>query len=196
VTTVAVVLAAGAGTRFGGSTHKLDALLRGRPLLAYALGAALASGVGPVLVVTSDLIATARPEALPAGVQRVVNDDWRDGQSSSLRCGIAAAATAGADDVIIGLGDQPFVIAAAWRAIAATDGAIVAATYGGRRGHPVKLRRDVWHLLATTGDQGARTLMRLRPELVGEVPCDGSTTDVDTLEDLNRWQNNSSTSSP
>ena len=190
--TVAVVLAAGAGTRFAGATHKLDAELDGRPLLRHAIDAAIEASIGPVVVVTAGHVTT----PLPAAVTAVVNDSWQDGQMSSLRVGIATARTMGAHSVVVGLGDQPFVGPDAWRAVAAAAAPIAVATYDGGRGHPVRLHEAVWDLLPTDGDEGARSLMRLRPDLVIEVPCQGSATDVDTLEDLRRWQNNSSTSSP
>ena len=190
--TIAVVLAAGAGTRFVGATHKLDAELAGRPLLRHAVDAAVESGIGPVVVVTAGHVTT----SLPPLVTTVVNESWQDGQMSSLRTGIIASAVRGARSVVVGLGDQPFVQPEAWRAVAAATAPIAVATYDGRRGHPVRLHETVWDLLPDGGDEGARSLMRLRPDLVIEVPCQGSATDVDTLEDLRRWQNNSSTSSP
>jgi molybdenum cofactor cytidylyltransferase len=192
-TTVAsVILAAGAGTRFHGPGHKLDAELGGRTVLQRAVAAALDAGTGPVVVVTADQV---RAPLDPAAVH-VVNARWADGQATSLRAGIDAARDLAATAVAVGLGDQPFVSPACWRAVAGTDVPIAVATYGGRRGHPVRLRHDVWALLPDEGEEGARALMRLRPDLVTAVPCDGSALDIDTVEDLRRWQTNSSTSSP
>jgi molybdenum cofactor cytidylyltransferase len=188
---VAIVLAAGAGSRFRGPTHKLDAPVGGSPLVERAVGTALAAGVGPVVVVTAGQLTT----ALHPSVVHVVNECWADGQITSLRRGLAASRELGAAAVVVGLGDQPFVTADAWRAVAASASPIAVATYDGRRGHPVRLRHDVWDLLPTEGDEGARSLMRLRPDLVEAIPCDGSPIDIDTVEDLQRWQNNSSTSS-
>jgi CTP:molybdopterin cytidylyltransferase MocA len=193
---VAVVLAAGEGSRFGGPRHKLDAEIGGRSLLRRALDAATASGIGPVLVVVPADGDRAFRTDLPAGVVAVVNAGWRRGSASSLQAGLARAAELGAQRAVIALADQPFIAPAAWRAVAAADAPVAVATYAGERGHPVLLRADVWPLLPATGDEGAKAVMRLRPGLVVEVPCAGSAVDIDTVEDLRRWQNSSSTSSP
>jgi molybdenum cofactor cytidylyltransferase len=188
---VAVILAAGAGTRFQGPGHKLDAAVGGRALVDRAVGAALSAGIGPVIVVTAGQLAT----GIHPAVVHVVNERWADGQITSLQRSIEAARQLGAGAIVVGLGDQPFVTPGSWRAVAASDHAIAVATYDGTRGHPVKLGAEVWDLLPTEGDEGARALMRLRPDLVAAVPCDGSPIDIDTVEDLRRWQNSSSTSS-
>jgi CTP:molybdopterin cytidylyltransferase MocA len=90
--------------------------------------------------------------------------------------------------VVVGLGDTPGLTVSGWRTVAeATGGPIVIATYAGKRGHPVRLDAAVWTLLPTSGDEGARSLMSRRPELVVEVACEGKATDIDTREDLRRW---------
>lgn len=183
MTAAAVVLAAGGGTRFEGPTHKLLAAVRGKPLAAHAVEAAMAAAVGPVAVVVG-----AVDLAVPEGVAVVRNERWADGLASSLRAAVAWAGAAGHDAVVVGLADQPGVTAEAWRLVAAADGTPVAvATYGGRRGHPVRLASSVWDRLPRTGDAGARALLAGGDVEVTEVRCPGSAADVDTVEDLTAW---------
>lgn len=174
------MLAAGGGSRFRGEDHehKLLALFRGHPLLLWVLDAARAADLDDVFVVTGPVAVGA------AGVTEVRNERWREGMATSLQAGIAAADAAGHDAVVVGLADQPLVPASAWSAVAAVDAPIAVATYGGRRRNPVRLSREVWRLLPTSGDEGARVLIRDRPDLVVEVACEGEPVDVDTLEDL------------
>ena len=185
-----VVLAAGGGARFDGGAHKLLSPWRGRPLAMWAIDAALDAHVGPVLVVTG----AAGRLRVPAGALVVHNERWPDGQATSLATAVDVARRCGWQAVIVGLADQPGIPAAAWRAVAASDAPIAVATYGGRRRNPARLSAEVWDDLVTTGDEGARSLMRLRAGLVEEVPCPGDPADIDTTEDLQRW--NSSTISP
>jgi CTP:molybdopterin cytidylyltransferase MocA len=186
VDVVAVLLAAGGGSRFVSASHKLLAELDGVAVYRRAVDAVVAANVGPVVVVTG-----AAEVELPPGVLRVHNDQWVRGQAGSLAAGIAAATGArDVDAVVVGLADQPFVTPDAWRTVASapTRRPIVVATYDGVRGpNPVRLHRSVWPALPVTGDEGARRLIGENPQLVCEVPCSGSAADIDTLEDLKRW---------
>lgn len=179
----AVVLAAGGGSRFAGDGHKLLRPLWGRPLVAWSVEAAQRAGLSEVLVVEGAVPLAA---ALPEGVVLLRNPAWATGQASSLRLALEWCARRDRVAAVVGLGDQPLVPPAAWRAVAAAKVAepIVAACYGGRRRNPVRLARSVWPLLPDDGDEGARVVMARRPELVAEVACDGEPLDVDTLEDL------------
>jgi CTP:molybdopterin cytidylyltransferase MocA len=193
----AIVLAAGAGSRFSDVGHKLTASLPAtadRPAESVAcrsIAAALGSGLRRVVVVTGRLSATDLGLGDTA-VTTVHNPDWEAGQMTSVRAGLAVADRHGSSVAVIGLADQPGVDPSAWRAVAQVadeSSPIAVATYDGRRANPVALHRSIWHLLPAGGDEGARSLMQLRPQLVREVPCTGSPTDIDTAEDLRRWQN-------
>jgi CTP:molybdopterin cytidylyltransferase MocA len=188
VTVGAVVLAAGGGSRFvsADGAHKLLAPFRGRPLVTWSVASAVASGVGPVAVVEG---AVPLAGVLPADVEVLSNPRWAEGQATSLEVAVRWARGRSLSAVVVGLGDQPLLAPSAWAAVAAApdEPPIAVATYDGRRGNPVRLGSAVWPLLSFSGDEGARELMRRRPELVGAVACEGSPADVDTVEDLEQW---------
>ena len=197
--TVAVLLAAGAGSRFVDVQHKLLAELdsHGNTVIERSLCNLIDAQIGQIVIITGaltryDLAANpsvAKYLAVPS-VSTYHNPMWADGQSTSVQVAIDAARQIGAEAMVIGLADQPFITADAWRAVAAGLGPITVATYDGQRGNPVRLHADVWDQLPHDGDVGARTLMQRHPELVTEVSCNGSSADIDTLEDLHRWQSN------
>ena len=128
---LAVVLAAGGGTRFHGATHKLLAPLRGRPVLEHAVAHAHAAGLDATIVVSGSAVVTA--VTVPEGVSFVHNARWAQGQATSLQTAVAYARKHGHDSIVVGLGDQPFVPAEAWRLVAATEGSLVVAVLEGQR---------------------------------------------------------------
>ena len=181
------ILAAGRGSRLGGDVPKPLVELRGRPLVSWALDAASASALRPIVLVVGHH-GGAVGRAAAEGVVVVRSPRWRRGIARSLRAGLAALdpwAQVGA--VAVGLADQPLVGADAYRRLAGAyrDGAHVAvATYHGQRRNPVLLGRTMWaKARELDGDEGARVLM---DEGVVEVDCTdtGSAADVDTLDDL------------
>ncbi len=179
-----VLLAAGSGSRFAGNSHKLLAPHRGRPLVTHALDAMLEAGFEHNLVVTG---AVDLDGVIPSGAGNltvIVNPRWAEGQATSLRVAADWAAGQGFDALVVGLGDQPGIPASAWRAVGAADSPIVVARYRVPGRNPVRLSRAVWDLLPDEGDFGARHLIRRRPDLVAQVPCEGHPFDIDTVEDL------------
>lgn len=182
-----LVLAAGAGTRFGG--RKQLAEVDGRPMLEHALAAMQSALVEPVTVVLGADADEIREAVDMHGAEPIVCADWEDGQSASLRTGVDALDRAGADAIVVTLGDQPHIAARAIDAVVAArapgEADAVRATYDGEPGHPVLLERSLFgRIRALRGDTGARDV--LRDARVLDVPCDGigDPADVDTPDDL------------
>ena len=193
VKVVAVVLAAGASTRFG--SPKLLAPLDGRPLLQHALDAVADAGLADAVVVLGRGADDVEAAIAWRSERRVVNPRPEDGLSSSLRVGLASAmADAEADAVIVVLGDQPALRPDVVRAVvAAAETApvpIVRPRYAADDApNPVVLRRAAWPLAeGVDGDRGLGPLLAARPDLVLEVPVDGANPDVDTVADLVRLE--------
>jgi molybdenum cofactor cytidylyltransferase len=183
MTTAAVLLAAGTGSRYLGPTHKLLAPFRGTRVGPWSLDQALAADLDETIVVFGEISWHTLP-----GVTRLYNRHYRDGQATSLAVAVQHATLRGHDAIVVGLADQPLVLTESWKAVAdAAETPIAVATYNGKRRNPVRLAASVWPELETTGDQGARNLMRLHPSLVADIPCSGNPADIDTVEDLQRW---------
>jgi molybdenum cofactor cytidylyltransferase len=185
MTAAGLILAAGAGTRFGEQTKQL-ADLHGKPLLQHAVDAMNAAVPRTVVVLGHD--ADAIRAAVDFGpAQVVLSDDWARGQGFSLRTGVAALA--GAETVAITLGDQPFitpaVIVAAIAQLREADA--VRAVYDGKPGHPVVLGPRVLAAVPELeGDAGARELLARFRVHRWEAGHLASAVDVDTQEELAR----------
>jgi CTP:molybdopterin cytidylyltransferase MocA len=186
----AVLLAAGAGSRFGGG--KLLAPYEGRPLIEAALRGLRRAPVDEIMVVVGKDAEELRETCAPYGVRVVENPNWAKGMSTSVLAGLWACGPE-VRAVVVALADQPLV---GEEAVARLVGAFeqgaktAVATYGGHPRNPVLFAREVWPLLERelSGDEGARAVLRRHPELVTEVACDdvADPADVDTVEDLRR----------
>lgn len=182
-----VVLAAGSGSRFGGT--KQLAIVDGKPMAQYAVDALEAAGVGEIVVVTGhDALAVAKAIELPAIGRFVYNAKFRDGQSTSLAAAIHVLDDQSEAAVVL-MADQPGVtpdvITALGDRFASTRSQIVRAMYRDGPG-PALLSREIYgeagHL---RGDVGARVLMASHPEWVTDVEIDAQVPlDVDTPDDL------------
>ena len=168
-----VLLAAGVGSRFG----MPKVLAEEGKWLQLAVDALNRGGCDDVVVVLGAAVVD-----VPAPARAIVAEDWADGIGSSLRAGLAA--TDGAQYVVLHLVDTPDVGAdVIARVLAAAQSAVsglARATFGGRPGHPVVIERS--HVAALTetlhGDEGARTFLASRPEVVA-VECGDLATGMD-----------------
>ena len=179
-----LVLAAGAGTRFGSS--KQLAQLDGRPLVEHSIEAMTASPVERVVVVLGAAAEQVLGGVDAHGAALIVCSRWAEGQSASLACGLAELSDCEA--VVVTLGDQPRMSPEAIRRVIAARAEgidAVRATYSDEPGHPVLLESTLFDRMRdVSGDHGARNL--LLSVRTREVPCDdlGGGEDVDTPAQL------------
>jgi len=177
---VGIVLAAGAGTRYG----RPKALAEGGAWLRAAIEALRGGGCDRVVVV---LGATGPHHAglgIPADVTTVWAADWARGLSASLRAGLRAAERVGGRYAAIMPLDTPDVGAAVVTRVVQTavqtPSGLARAVYAGRPGHPVVIEHSHWPgvISVSTADEGAATYIRARNDMVC-VTCDDLATGVD-----------------
>lgn len=174
-----LVLAAGAGRRFGGP-KALARTPAGTPWLALAVRALRDGGCAEVVVVLGAGAEEARG-LVPAGATAVTASGWESGVAASLRTGLTALESSGAVAAVVVPVDTPDLPVAAVARIVRRAGAdaLVQATYAGAPGHPVLLGRAHWSPLAASvrGDVGARPY--LIAQGAGSVECSDLWTGAD-----------------
>ncbi len=186
----AIVLAAGKSSRMG--TNKLLADYRGQPLLRVTVANLRASAADEIIVVTGNEHGKVQAALEGLAVRFVYNSRYADGLSTSLRAGVEAAA--GAEAVLVCLGDMPLVKPATIdRLIAAFNPvehrSIIVPTHKGEWGNPVLWGQEHFGRLASLeGDKGARSLIGdLKSEATDVETADaGILQDADTPEALER----------
>lgn len=165
-----IVLAAGLARRFGG--NKLSAAFLGKPLLCWAVEAALASRLHTVIVVLGH--DSARPGSMLTGeagnerLRLIVNKAYRDGQASSVIAGLRAV-PGDASAAMFLMGDQPLLDATVIDSLIATHEksgkSICYPSCNGTRRNPVIFGARLFpEILALTGDTGARALIEANAE--------------------------------
>jgi molybdenum cofactor cytidylyltransferase len=182
----AIVLAAGASTRFG--FPKQLAAVSGAPMLQLVLNRAVELCGSAVSVVLGANMADIVPVVSRMGVTVVCNRNWAEGLASSIRAAIEQLPESCMGALII-LGDQPAVsgsdlrrLADAWRV---DRQAMAAAQYAEDCGVPAVFPRCQFpSLLALRGEQGARNLLRNPVGRLIRVPMPSAALDIDTPQDL------------
>ena len=178
-----VVLAAGTSSRLGRPKQLLE--WEGRLLLQHVVDSVCAAGLDDVVVVLGHAAAEIEPRlSLPGTARTVINPDYPEGQSTSLRVGLGALGP-DVEAAVIVLGDQPGLssdlvrrVVREWR----TSGApVLRPLFRGAPGHPVVAGRAAWvAFMGAAGDEGARGVM---PGLeVAEVELG-----LDPLADIDTW---------
>lgn len=187
--TVCIIMAAGAGRRFG--ANKLTALFHGEPLYARALDAIPARRFSGVIVVsgTKEILAAAREK----GFLAVLNDRPEDGVSRTIRLALEEAARFAPDAAMFMVADQPLLTETSVCALMdefEADGAhIVAMGDGERRGNPAIFPGKYFAALsALTGDRGGSDVIRENASaLILHQIADGRELfDVDSAAELER----------
>jgi molybdenum cofactor cytidylyltransferase len=185
-----VLLAAGMSRRLAGR-NKLVEIVGGQPVVRRTVGAYLAGGLDPVVVVVGYEAERVAGALAGLSIQIVSNPDYAEGQSRSLLWGLGALGPR-VEAAVIGVGDQPLLrgeivtdLVAAFR----SGARLAVPRYVGRRGNPVLFARSLFEeLTRVEGDQGGRPVIEAhRDEIVWIDVADAEAgADVDTLEDLDR----------
>ena len=202
-----IILAAGNSSRLGRPKQLLP--YHGKTLLAHIAAEALDASLYPIVVVTGAYQAevaddlrsrfSASSHGLPAYPPRaqpleiIFNPAWQEGMASGIVAGVSKIISLdpGIEAVIIAVCDQPFISSALLRQLVASydmsKKGIVACTYADSIGTPVWFVRHYFgQLLALSGTEGAKKLLKQHPADLATIPFPQGHIDIDTEEDAQK----------
>lgn len=183
-----VVLAAGAASRMGSPKQLL--VWQGETLVCRSIRAALEGGLSPVIVVVGAHAEQVCQAVSGLPVQVVVNDLWRDGQSSSVKVGLKALPE-GCGAAVFLLADQPWInadlVTALRKRYNQTLAEVIAPQVNGKRANPVLFDRITFgEFDKLSGDTGGRQVLTRHVVEYLPWPDERILLDVDTPEDWGR----------
>jgi molybdenum cofactor cytidylyltransferase len=186
-----VVLAAGESRRMGRPKQLLP--FGERTILERVVDTLLMAGVGEVVVVLGHLADRVRPVLGARPVRAEVNESYRQGMLSSVKCGVRAIG-AGYDAILFALGDQPHIESAVVRevigAYRAGSAGIVIPRYGAKKGHPIVIDLQKYReaILNLPEDGGLNALMQEHADDVRliDVATDDIIRDIAVPDDYTR----------
>lgn len=197
----AVILAAGASTRYGQPKQLL--YYEGQSLLRRAVEAVAGSVCRPIVVVLGASATSCADEVRGLPVHLTENATWMKGMGDSLRAGIEAASALAPAVAAVGvvLCDQPLVspqlINALARRYRESGALIVASAYAGTLGVPALFDRSLFEqLLALNGGDGARRIIERSKGHVAAIPFPAGVVDIDTPQDYAVLQTSAASSKP
>lgn len=183
--TAVIILAAGASRRMGHPKQLLS--FRGKYLLQHIVDEAFGFSDRVVVVLGANY------EEIAASINNdrvyvVVNDQWQQGMSTSVHCGLAALKNADTETAILLTCDQPFVTAGLLRQMTDTHQStrrpIVACQYAETLGVPVLFHQSMFiQMNGLHGDAGAKKIVMQFPDLVATVDFPEGAFDIDTPDD-------------
>jgi molybdenum cofactor cytidylyltransferase len=186
-----IVLAAGESRRMG--TPKQLLPFGERTILERVVDTLLTAGVGQVIVVLGHLADRVRTVLGDRPVQAIVNEAYRQGMLSSVKCGVQAIST-DHNAVLFALGDQPqidsAVVREVIRAYRAGDAGIVIPRYNGKKGHPIIINLSSYReaIIDLPDSLGLNALMQEYADDVHliDVATEDIIHDIDVPEDYTR----------
>ncbi|OWK70878.1 NTP transferase domain-containing protein [Pedobacter sp. AJM] len=182
-----MILAAGNSSRLGRPKQLL--VFKQKTLIEQTINAALQTSFQPIIVVLG-AYANEIQEKLSAEVNFVINENWSAGMSSSIAAGVAALIKKSPliENIIIAVSDQAFITAEIFSALKqkqiSTKKGIVASTYAKTTGTPVLFNKQYFpQLLSLTGNNGAKSMLKLHDNDVETIAFAMGNVDIDTETD-------------